>query len=293
MPLLGLGTFLSKSGEVGPAIKAALQVGYRHIDCAEDYGNQKEIGQALSEVFAEGKISRKDVFITSKLRPCYTHPDQINNQINTTLSDLQLTYLDLYLIHQPVPTILKESSPDNYYHIPARGICIQQIWRKLEEIHDSGKAKSIGVSNFPTVLINDLINYARIKPVIHQIELTPYLTQKRHVAFCRSLGIEITSFGALGAPGLMKNKRAEPILSNPLVLSLAAKKKKTPAQILIRYHIDEKVTVIPKSANAERIAENWNVWDFELNAEELKALDDLNMDLRLFEQDWHGVPTFT
>jgi diketogulonate reductase-like aldo/keto reductase len=293
MPLLGLGTFLSKSGEVGLAVKAALQVGYRHIDCAEDYGNQKEIGQALSEVFAEGKILRKDVFITSKLKASFTHPDQINNQINTTLSDLQLTYLDLYLIHQPVPTIMKESSPNKNYQIAARGISIEQVWRKLEEIHDSGKAKSIGVSNFPTVLVNDLINYARIKPVINQIELTPYLTQKRHVAFCRSLGIEITAYGALGAPGLMNNKRAEPILSNPVVLSLAVKKRKTPAQILIRYHIDQKVTVIPKSAKKERIEENWNVWDFELNAEELKALDDLNMDLRLFGQDWHGVPTFT
>jgi diketogulonate reductase-like aldo/keto reductase len=290
MPLLGLGTFLAKTGgEVGNAVKTALQIGYRHLDCAEDYNNQKEIGIALSEVFAEGKISRKDVFITSKLQPAFAHPDKMLAQFKSTLADLQLTYLDLYLIHQPVPCVDHPTIPNIL--VAGRGVSIQQVWKKLEEIHDTGLVKSIGVSNFPTILINDLINYARIKPVINQIELSPYLTQKKHIQFCRSHGVELTSFGALGAPGLFT--KDQPILSNPVVLNIAAKKGKTPAQILIRFQIEGKVPVIPKSANPIRIAENFNVWDFSLNQEEMNALDGLNQNRRLFDQDWHGVPVFT
>jgi len=290
MPLLGLGTFLSQPGEVGPAIKAALHAGYRHLDCAEGYYNQKEIGQALAEVYAEGKITRKDIWITSKLDATQMHPDLFETQINTTLADLQTNYLDLYLVHQPVPCRIVDGQ-----RTFRRGVCVQQIWRKMEELVDNGKAKSIGVSNFPTAFLNDLLNYARIKPVINQIEVTPYLTQKKHINFCRSEGIEITSYGALGAPGGPGKgvTAVTPLLSHPLVVELAAKKHKTPGQILIRYHIDGKVTVIPKSTNPDRIKENFNVWDFSLTQEELAALDNLNQNFHLFDQAWHGIPTFT
>jgi len=287
--LLGIGTFQAKPGEVGQALKTALQIGYRHIDCAEVYGNQKEIGQALAEVFAEGKISRAEVFITSKLRAGFMHPDKIDTQIKNTLEDLQLSYLDLYLIHHPVPCV---PGPQPGTTVAGRGISLQQVWRKMEELVDSGKVKSIGVSNFSSVLLNDLINYARIKPVINQIELSPYLTQKKHLAFCRSVGVEITAYGALGAPDLMKNKTQTPILSNPVLAKIAEKKGKTPAQVLIRYQIEQKTTVIPKSVHAHRIEENFKVWDFELDKEEMEALDGLNQNLRLFDQDWHGVPVF-
>jgi alcohol dehydrogenase (NADP+) len=199
MPLLGLGTFLAKPGEVGQAVKAALDLGYRHIDCAEGYLNQKEIGQAFKEVFSEGKIKREDIFVTSKIRPAVMNPDVIDNQINTTLADLQLSYLDLYLIHQPIPVKPDANNPNNY--VRARGISIHPIWHKMETLVDTGKVKAIGVSNFPTALLNDLLNYARIKPAVNQIERTPYLPQHKHIEFCRSEGIEITAYGALGAPG--------------------------------------------------------------------------------------------
>jgi len=291
IPLLGFGTFLAKHEEVYHAVKVALNVGYRHIDCAEGYGNQKAIGKALSEVFAEGKIHRKDVWITSKLQADRMTLDVIDTQIQTTLADLQLDYLDLYLIHHPVPNKPDPKNPDK--RIPDRSVSLQQVWRKLEEFVDAGKVKSIGVSNYSSSLVNDLLCYARIKPVINQIERTPYLTQKRHIDFLKSEGIQITAYGALGALGLHGNKPHTPILSNPVVLDLAAKKGKTPAQILIRYQIEGKNTVIPKSTNPSRILENFNVWDFSLNEEEMKALDGLNQNLRLFQQDWHTVPVFT
>jgi len=279
----------SSPGEVGPAVKVALNSGYRHIDCAEIYGNQKEIGHALSEIYAEGKITRKDIWITSKLNARQAHPDLIQNQVDTTLQDLKTNYLDLYLIHQPIPCIEVNGKPKF-----RRGVSIQQIWQKLEESVDNGKIKSIGVSNFPTALLNDLLNYARIKPVINQIERTPYLTQKKHIDFCKSEGIEITAYGALGAPGSYGNiTTVTPLLSNPVVQEIASKRHKTPAQVLIRYHIDSKISVIPKSVNPVRIEENFNVWDFTLTGEELSALDKENQNYRYFTQEWHGVPTFT
>jgi len=290
MPILGLGTFLSKPGELTLAVKTALNLGYRLIDCAEAYENQKEIGQALSEVWKEGKIKREDVFITSKLWASRMKPDLVPKQFEQTLSDLQLSYLDLYLVHQPVPVDLSGSSPK-----AARGVCIQDIWRQIEILQDSGKVRSIGISNFPTVMVNDLLNYARIKPAVNQIERTPYLTQKRHIDFLRSEGIAVTAYGSLGAPGLMSQRRPDvkPLMSNQVVNDLAAKKGKTIAQILIRWSIQSDVAVIPKSTNPGRIEENFKVLDWELTNEEMKSLDDLNTDFRYFGQDWHGVPTFT
>jgi diketogulonate reductase-like aldo/keto reductase len=288
MPLVGLGTFLSKPGEVAKAVKAALHSGYRHIDCAEGYDNQKEIGEALSEIWKEGKIKREEVFITSKLKAQAMHnADLVQKQFDQTLADLQIKYLDLYLIHQPVPCTEKGKA--------SRGVSIQDIWRQMEKLHDSGKVKSIGISNFPTVIVNDLLNYARIKPAINQIERTPYLTQKQHIDFLQSESIQITAYAPLGAPGLMSESKPDvkPLMKNPVVTDIASKKGKTVAQVLIRWNMQNNVVVIPKSTNPERIEENFKVWDWELTNDEMKALDNLNTNFRYFDQDWHGVPTFT
>jgi len=197
----------------------------------------------------------------------------------------------LYLIHQPVIVAIEGGKPK----AGRGGFCIQDVWREFEKLHDSGKVKSIGISNFPTVLVNDMLNYARIKPAVNQIERTPYLTHKKHIEFLKSESIEITAYGPLGAPGLMSKERPDtkPLLSNPVVSEIAAKKGKTAAQVLIRWSIQGGVVVIPKSVNPTRIEENFKVWDFELTNEDMKALDDLNIDFRFFAQDWHGVPTFT
>jgi diketogulonate reductase-like aldo/keto reductase len=288
MPIVGLGTFLSKPGEVKESGKTALRLGYRHVDCAEVYDNQKEIGEALQEAYAELKISRKDIFITSKLRPIDTDPALVDKNFGETLKDLQTDYVDLYLIHIGAFAI-NEGGVSK----PRRGVSIEQIWRKLEAIYDSGRAKAIGVSNFPTVLINDLLNYCRIKPAVNQIERHPYLVQRKHVDFCISQGVEITAYAPLGAPGLVGAKEDKPLLSNPVVLEIAKKHNKTAAQVLIRWSIDGKVVVIPKSVKPERVEENWKVWDFKLSEEEMKALDNLDSNQRYFQQDWFGVPLFT
>jgi len=288
MPLLGLGTFLAKPGEVKQAVKTALRLGYRHLDCAEAYDNQKEIGEALQEAYAELKISRKDIFITSKLRITFAEPSLIDAQIDQTLKDLQTDYLDLYLIHQPAPAI-REGDVAKV----RRGVSIESVWRKFEAIYDAGKAKAIGVSNFNTAIFNDLLNYCRIKPAVNQIERHPYFIQKRHIDYCRSEGVEITAYGPLGAPGLMGGKEDQPLLENPVILEIAKKHNKTAAQVLIRWSIEHKVVVIPKSIKPERIEENFKVWDFKLSAEEMKAIDNLDKNQRYFLQDWYGIPVFT
>jgi len=151
------------------------------------------------------------------------------------------------------------------------------------------------VSNFPTVIFNDLLNYAKIKPAVNQIERTPYLTQKRHVAYLKSNDVQITAYGPLGAPGLMSSRKPDvkPLLENEVVGKIANKHKKTIAQVLIRWQIQEGIVVIPKSINEQRIKENFEVWDFELQKEDMEALDSLDKGYRYFDQDWQGVPTFT
>jgi len=287
MPLLGLGTFLSKPGEVTTAIKAALAIGYRHIDCASAYDNQKEIGHALHEVFAEGKIKREDIFITSKLRASYMQPSGIVQQLDETLADLQLSYLDLYLIHQPVACTVGNT--------PRRGFGLHEVWRVFETIYESGKAKAIGVSNFPTVILNDLLNYAKVVPAVQQIERTPYLTQTVHIKYCLENGIHITAYGALGAPGLMSTRKpnVKPLLNNETVKKIAEKHGKTLAQVLIKWQVQSDIVVIPKSVSPERIKENFGIWDFVLSKEDMEALNGLNENFRHFDQDWHTVPTFT
>jgi len=292
MPLLGLGTWLSKPGEVGPAVKNALKIGYRHLDCAEVYDNEPEIGKALTEVYAEGKIKREDIFITSKLNARTMVPSGIAKVVDKTLSDLQTTYLDLYLIHQPVPCKVVDGKA-----VPQRGVGwgVQDVWRELEKIHATGKIKAIGISNFPTVILNDLLCYAKVHPAVHQIERTPYLVQHKHVEFCRKNGLVITAYGSLGAPVHASSVRPDlaPLMKNQTIHALANKHGKSPAQVLIRWSMDSQCITIPKSVNEERLKQNFAVWDFKLSKEEVEQIDKLDANIRVFEQDWHTVPTFT
>jgi len=289
MPLLGIGTYLSSAGEVGQAVKAALAVGYRHIDCAKAYENEHEIGKALQEVFAEGKIKRSDIFITSKLPSMELEPSGIESKLDKTLSDLRTTYLDLYLVHVPVPAHKVDGKPQ-----PLRkGWGLQDIWRAMEALVATKKVKAIGVSNYPTVVLNDMLCYAKIPPAVNQIERHPYLTHKKHVEFCWKNNVHITAFASLGALGLTDRKDAPNLLTAEPVVALAKKHNKTPAQILIRWSIDTNVVAIPKSVKLERIKENFSVWDFKLSHEEVESLNAMDKGLRFYQQDWQTVPMFT
>lgn len=293
MPLVGYGTFLSKPGEVGPAVEAALKAGYRHIDCAECYENQAEIGAVFNKVFndAASGIKREDVFITSKLWITDFHPDKVKAALEKALKDLQLTYLDLYLMHIPIAS---EKKDDKTVASKRSGFALLDTWKVLEKCHKDGMSKAIGVSNFPAILINDFQNAADIVPAVNQIERHPYLQQLETVKFNKACGIVVTAYAPLGAPGLMgdKFKDLKPLLSNDVIVAIAKKHSHTPAQVLSRWSVDSGVVVIPKSVNPTRIVENFNVFDFKLDEEDLKQIATLDASFRTFTQDWPGVPCF-
>jgi len=287
MPLLGFGTFLSKPGEVSRAVKIAIEVGYRHIDCAAAYDNQKEIGQALREVFDKNIVKREDLFITSKLRSQYMQPSGIAEELRQTLDELQLSYLDLYLIHQPVASTKDGKAPE-------RGFGMHEVWAELEKLQKSGKTKAIGVSNFPAPMLNDIISYSKVKPAVQQIERNPYINQKAQHKFCHNNGVVLTAYGPLGSPEMNPEyPDLKPLLKNETVVHIAKKHGKTPSQVLCRWSVQDGVVVIPKSVNPERIKENFHIWDFELSKEDVEALNKLHVvGFRIFKQDWHSVPTF-
>jgi len=286
MPTLGYGTFLAKPGEIGPALKVALEAGYRHIDCAFVYENEKEIGIALQEVFAEGKLKREDIFITSKLPVHQMSPSEVLTSLSKTLSDLQTSYLDLYLVHLCTPITKVDGKPKPLRNV---GWGLQDVWRAMEAQYNSGKAKAIGISNYPTALLNDLLCYAKVLPAVHQIERHPFLVQKKHVQFCKDNNIVVTAYASLGAPTISKTD----LTKNEIVVKIAHKHHKTPAQVLLRWSLDTDVIAIPKSVTPDRICENFKVWDFKLTPEEIAELSALDQNLRFFSQDWVGVPPFT
>jgi diketogulonate reductase-like aldo/keto reductase len=291
MPTIGLGTWRSPKGEVKAAVKYALtEAGYTHIDCASIYGNEKEIGEAFVEVFAEGKVKREDIFITSKLWNTEHHPDNVEKACRKTLADLQLEYLDLYLVHWGIAFEHKDNpEPVRDGMVVTEPVPTIETWKAMEQLVEKGLVKSIGVANFTTAMIVDLLSYAKIKPVINQIEIHPYNTQEDVVNYCHKKEIHVTAYSPLGSNG---GKIERPI-KDPVVIDLAAKYQKSPAQILIRWSIQRDLVVIPKSVDTNRIAENIQVFDFELSADDMKKINDLNKNFRFVDPiDWWGLPYF-
>jgi len=300
MPALGFGTFLAGPGEVGASVRDALRAGYLHIDCASQYMNQAEIGAVFAEFFNDPKsgIKREDIFITSKLFPNDARPGSVVEDLKKTLADLGLDYLDLYLMHQPLivepnPTWdKKERIMGKYRPLRAQGWGLQDIWRGMEEGFALGLTKAIGVSNYNVQTLNDCLCYAKVPPAVLQIERHPYLQQAELVQFCHANDIIVTGYAPLGAPGLYGKTVKEPLLSNPVVVEIAEKRKVSPGQILIRWAIDTGCVTIPKSVKLARIQENLAVFGFRLSEEELAALGTLDCKQRLFLQNWSGVPIF-
>ena len=284
MPLVGLGTWQSKPGEVQAAVLHALKKGYRHIDCAACYGNETEVGEGLKAAFDSGVCKREDVFVTSKLWNTYHRTEHVAPALEQTLRDLQLEYVDLYLIHWPIS--LKYSG-DNKFPKNEDGSMIYddvppiQTWKAMETLVTDGKIKSIGVSNFNSKQITELISEATIPIAVNQIESHPYLRNQKLIEFCQSKNIQITAFCPLGSPTRPWAKEGEPVLlEDPALVAISKKVKKTPAQVLIRYQMDRNVVVIPKSVTPERIEQNFDVADFKLSEEDYEILYKFNRDWR-------------
>ena len=253
IPQLGFGVFLIEPKDTAAAVSTALQAGYRHIDTAQMYGNEAEVGEAI----ARSGLDRGEVFVTSKLGNDVHEPDEARQALDGTLKALGTGYVDLFLIHWPLPT--------------RYGGDFVQTWRVLEEAYHQGQARSVGVSNFQPRHLRRLHGEAEVIPAVNQIEINPYLTQDDVRAFCAGHQIAVEAWSPLGRGT---------VLGEPVIQSIARRAGKTPAQVVLRWHIQRGDIVFPKSVTPDRIRENIDIFDFELPADDVEDITLLNKNER-------------
>jgi 2,5-diketo-D-gluconate reductase A len=253
IPQFGFGVFLVPPAATEQAVTRALQAGYRHVDTAQGYGNEQQVGDAVTR----SGLDRADVFITTKLSNAAHRPDDARRAFDASLKALGSDYVDLFLIHWPMPTRY-----DGDY---------VSTWRTLEEFYRDGRARSVGVSNFQPHHLRRLHQEGEITPAVNQIEVSPYLTQDDVRGFCAEHQIAVEAWSPLARGN---------VLADPTVVAIAASAGKTPAQVVLRWHVQRGDIVFPKSVTPARIRENIDIFDFELSGEDHEAITALNRDER-------------
>jgi len=294
IPALGLGTWKSSNGEVSQAVSKAIEIGYRHIDCASIYQNQKEIGPAITAALDAGQVKREELWITSKLWNNAHASKHVQPALERTLKDLQLDYLDLYLIHWPVnfqPNIVFPKRPEEF--LTPDAIPIIETWQAMEKMVKKGLCKFIGVCNFNLKRLSDLRRQATIQPVMNQIELHPYLQQTKMVEYCKAHDVLLTAYSPLGSgdrPAALKKDNEPSLLDHPVVLEISGKRNVTPGQVLLAWGLSRGTVVIPKSVNPGRLQENFLAADLELEATDLMAIDALDQAYRFVDGAFFATP---
>ncbi len=285
MPALGLGTWLSKRGEVYAAVREALRIGYRHFDCAFIYANEAEIGNALKDAMRADEVKREELWITSKLWNTEHRLERVQPALEKALKDLQLDYLDLYLVHWPVA--LKEDArglpfkPEDFY--PIDDIPMSETWLGMEQVLDKGLCRHIGVSNFNVPKLRRLLSEAKHKPELNQIEMHPFLQQKDLISFAKEQRMLLTAYSPLGARGNPPAPGAAPkpdMFQNPVISEIATKYNSHPSQVMIQWAINRGTSVIPKSVNPDRLRSNFEAHKLELSDDDMNRLNDLDRNYR-------------
>ncbi len=294
LPAIGLGTWKSYKGDVGRAVSTAIELGYRHIDCAPIYTNEREIGESFNASLGSGQVKREDLWITSKLWNNAHAPKHVRPALERTLKDLQLDYLDLYLIHWPVhfqANVMFPKKPEEF--VAPGAIPVMETWQAMEKLLKKGLIRQIGVCNFNVKRLTDLKQQAAIQPVMNQIELHPYLQQTTMVDYCRKNDVLLTAYSPLGSgdrPDSMKKENEPSLLSHPLITEIAAKHECSAGQVLLSWGLSRDTVVIPKSVNPGRMSENLRATELVLSADELQSIADLEMGYRFIDGSFFAGP---
>ena len=295
IPALGLGTWKSEKGEVGKALLSAIKVGYRHFDCAPIYGNEKEIGEAFSRAFREGLVKREEIFVTSKLWNDKHAAADVLPALRQTLADLQLDYLDLYLIHWPIALEKGVVFPDDGEgFLKPEEAPLVETWKEMEAALGEGLARHIGVSNFSPARLEALIEIAAHAPEVNQVECHPFHAQKELLEVCQRHGVLLTAYCPLGS-GKEKGDDVPDIFENEVIKKLAEAHACSPAQIALAWAVGRGTVAIPKSTNETRQKENLSAAKIKLSETEMNAIDALDRGYRYIDgQVWmEGSSPFT
>ncbi|MFN5331862.1 MAG: aldo/keto reductase [Bacteroidota bacterium] len=286
LPILGLGTWKSQPGEVRKAVFWAIKSGYRHLDCASIYQNEKEVGQGIADALAEGLVKRNELFVTSKLWNSSHRYEDVHPALEKSLTDLRLDYLDLYLVHWPIsykPGVVFATQREEYYTY--QDVPLSQTWEAMQVQKQSGLAKHIGVSNFNQAKLKELLAMNGEHPEMNQIEMHPFLPQENLVSFCRQHQILLTAYSPLGSPDSRaeRHQNDPKLLTNPIVEEIAQKHQVTCGQILLAWSIQRGIAVIPKSVNPQRIQENLEAASLALSKEDLDKLNHIGITHRFVD----------
>ncbi|CAH0595191.1 unnamed protein product [Chrysodeixis includens] len=292
MPIFALGTGRGTAKEtesledVKQAVIWAIEAGYRHIDTASIYGDEEQVGQGIAEAIAKGLVTRQEMFVTTKLWSDRHARDQVVPALKESLKRLGLDYVDLYLIHFP-SAVDDEGKPLNISYL--------ETWKGMEDAKRQNLTKSIGISNFNAAQVYDFLDDEHgIRPAVNEVEVNPTHAQEVLISHCINLGIAVMGYSPFGYMVSRKSANAPPPrFDDPLITELAAKYKKTPAQIVLNWLYSRDVIPVAKSVNKKRIAENIDIFDFRLNDEEIAAIAKFDKNLRVIDfKDWKGYPYY-
>lgn len=305
-PTIGLGTWKIPDEVLPTLIPEAVAMGYRHFDCACDYGNEVSVGKGLSAALSSGQVSRDDLWITSKLWNTYHHPQHVRAACERSLSDLGVDELDLYLIHFPVTLAyvpFEERYPPGWLFDPDAekpamkhvDIPYADTYGAMEELVDDGLVKRIGVCNLGTAMLRDVRSRARIQPSVNQVEMHPYLSQERLLRYCREDDIQVTAFSPFGASSYVPLSMAEPnesLFDDELMKGIAEAHNRTVGQVALRWAVQRGTVAIPKTQTTGHLKENIEIYDFELSEDEMGVVNGLNRNRRFNDPAEFGEAAF-